>query len=112
MTITFDQYQDKARETAIYPGKGTWVGLVYAALGLGECGELQGKVKKILRDDNFEISSERRQALIDELSDILWYCAALADELGIQLSYVAERNLDKLFDRKERGVLSGSGDVR
>jgi NTP pyrophosphatase (non-canonical NTP hydrolase) len=107
-----DNYQSAAVRTAIYPGKGTWVGLVYTALGLGEAGELQGKVKKILRDDNFELTDDRRDAIAAELGDCLWYCAALATELGVSLSKIAEDNLAKLSDRAERNVLGGSGDER
>ena len=65
--MTLNEYQDKANQTAIYPGKGTVMGLVYTALGLGESGEVQGKVKKILRDDNMTITEEKRQAIKKEL---------------------------------------------
>ena len=50
--------------------------------------------------------------MIGELGDILWYVAACASELGINLSYIAERNTAKLLSRQERGVLGGSGDER
>lgn len=110
--LDLDEYQARAKATAVYPGKGTWVGLVYAALGLGETGELQGKVKKILRDDNFELSEDKRDALIGELGDVLWYCATMATELDILLSDVCRINLAKLGSRQERGVLAGSGDNR
>ena len=36
----------------------------------------------------------------------------IADEVGYDLSDVAENNLDKLADRAERGKLKGSGDNR
>ena len=55
--LTFDQYQKQAVSTAIYPGQGEVLGLVYVALGLaGEAGEIANKVKKVLRDDNGELS--------------------------------------------------------
>lgn len=47
-----NQYQTLAIRSAIYPGKGTVFGLMYAALGLAEAGEVQNKIKKIFRDDN------------------------------------------------------------
>lgn len=110
--MDINSYQRDARTTAIYPGKGELTGLLYVALGLGEVGELQGKVKKILRDDAGKLSNEKREELIAELGDVLWYVSQMASELDIALSAVAFRNLSKLRDRAERGKLQGSGDHR
>lgn len=111
--LNFHHYQGSAAETAIYPGKKEWAGLAYTSLGMaGEAGEFAGKVKKIARDDNGVLSEEKREALIGELGDVLWYVAACAEELGVLLADVAQRNLDKLASRQERGVLGGSGDNR
>jgi len=43
---------------------------------------------------------------------VLWYCAVLADDLGISLGKIASENETKLQDRKKRGMISGSGDSR
>jgi hypothetical protein len=46
--MTFNEYQSKAVETAIY---GTGSTIIYPALGLAnEAGEVLGKIKKVLRD--------------------------------------------------------------
>lgn len=109
----FDDYQIAAASTAIYPNRKEMGGLAYAALGLtSEAGEVAGKVKKLLRDEGGEISEERREQVLDELSDVLWYVAEVASNLDEKLSLVAERNVTKLFDRKTRGVLGGNGDKR
>jgi len=110
--MEFREYQRRTFETAIYPGQQSLNGLLYCALGLGEAGEIQGKVKKILRDDGGLLTSERVDAIAAELGDLLWYVAQLANELDIPLEWVAEQNLKKLADRKERDVLQGSGDER
>jgi NTP pyrophosphatase (non-canonical NTP hydrolase) len=47
-----------------------------------------------------------------ELGDVLWYTTQLASELGLELEEIARGNLEKLFSRQSRGVLSGSGDER
>ena len=43
---------------------------------------------------------------------MLWYTAQLASELGLELEQIAQENLEKLYSRQRRGVLSGSGDER
>jgi NTP pyrophosphatase (non-canonical NTP hydrolase) len=114
---TFDEYQLAAGETAVYPGSGDagFDGINYCAVGLGnEAGEVLGKWKKFLRDDVGEDTpgQGRTEQILDEVGDVLWYAANLCSELGYSLESVAQNNLDKLLDRKERGVLQGSGDTR
>lgn len=110
--LTFNDYQEMTQATAIYPGQGEVMGLAYVGLGLGEAGEIQGKIKKILRDSGGVITDEVKKALAKEGGDLQWYLARLASELGVTLGEMAQGNLDKLFDRRDRGVLGGSGDDR
>lgn len=105
----FETYQDHAMTSAIYPEQ---YKIMYPALGLGEAGEVQNKVKKIYRDNGGQWSAENRIAVAEELGDLLWYIAVLANDLGVSLGYIANQNLDKLASRKERNVLGGSGDSR
>jgi len=109
--MDLNYYQEKARSTAIYPDLGN--NIVYPTLGLsGEAGEISEKVKKIIRDDGGLVSDEKRKTIGLELGDVLWYVSQLAAEIGFTLDEIGEMNLDKLFSRKERGVLGGSGDQR
>lgn len=110
--LTFDQYQEAAATTAIYPDRGGVGGLTYVALGLGEAGEIQNKVKKILRDHGGELTDGMRLALAKEAGDLLWYVAQLSEEIRIPLSDIAAGNLSKLASRKVRGTLTGDGDER
>ena len=104
--LNFGDYQEQARQTAIYPEE---YAITYPLLGLvGEVGEFSNKYKKVLRDGK-EFSKED---MASELGDILWYVSNVAYDARLDLSYIANKNLDKLFDRKERGVLGGSGDNR
>ena len=95
-----------------YAGVTKLLEVSYASLGMGEAGEVQGKVKKVIRDSGGEITDEVRAKIAGELGDTLWYLAATADEFGLDLGEIAQGNLDKLLDRKARGVISGSGDNR
>ncbi len=87
--------------------------IVYPTMGLvNEAGEVAGKVKKIFRDRAGEISDEDREALKQELGDVLWYLAQICTDLDLSLQEVAETNLVKLFSRLERGQIKGDGDSR
>lgn len=114
--MDFKEYQRQARTTAIYPKKAQ---VIYPALGLsGEVGELLNKLKKVFRDHEatelsiHTIPANTFEKLSDELGDILWYLSNFASDLNLKLDQIAEDNLLKLFDRKDRGVLKGDGDVR
>jgi NTP pyrophosphatase (non-canonical NTP hydrolase) len=103
--MTLNQYQDAASKTAIYSSTHQ---ILYPALGLaGEAGEVANKVKKMIRDNNFD-----RNGIAAEIGDVLWYLAALSRDLNIDLHDIALENLKKLYDRKARGTLKGSGDNR
>lgn len=125
---TLDFYQQIATKSAIYPGQGTPLGLAYVALKLnGEAGEFAEHVGKAMRDDDLcessawpdgtidypnSLTDARKQLIIKEIGDVLWYLSAACNELGISLSEAATKNLEKLCDRTERDALRGSGDER
>lgn len=122
--FTFKRYQELARETAIYPSRKKMVvidktevrpGLDYVCKGLcGEVGELMEHLKKATRDEGGKLPAggEKRYLIFKEVGDILWYLSQLCDELGFDLEAAALANITKLQDRKERGVIKGSGDKR
>ncbi len=106
-----NEYQSRAIETAIYPNQGQ--NFIYPTLGLvGEAGEVAEKAKKIIRDGDGVLTDSDREKIALELSDVCWYVAVLAHEIDYSLDEIFDMNLFKLASRKERGVLSGSGDNR
>lgn len=108
--MTLNEYQQKALETALYPQE---FKIIYPALGLtGEAGECADKVKKVIRDNNKEFTSEKKIEIAKEIGDVLWYCATLANDIGFSLETIGQMNYDKLCSRKRRGVISGNGDNR
>ncbi len=109
--MNFDEYQERARQTAKYPVIGH--GVIYPTLGLtNEAGEVSGKIKKIFRDKEGVISEADRTALLAELGDVLWYLTQVSTELGLSLDEIAEHNIAKLLDRQLRGKIQGEGDDR
>lgn len=109
-SMTLAEYQTAQQSTAIYPECN---GLDYCIANLtAEAGEVSGQWAKALRDDEGELTRDRREKMLKELGDCLWMVSALSHELSSSLEEVAELNLIKLGSRKERGVLGGSGDER
>lgn len=109
--MTFDEYQKKALRTAADPAKKNE--FFHLVLGLvGESGEIAEKVKKLIRDQESDLSKLDVADIEKELGDVLWYVAVLASFLDIPFEQVATKNINKLASRLERGTLQGSGDNR
>ena len=113
-----NDYQNAARKTAMGNS------LDHFVHGLTEeAGEVAGVMKRFHRGDEkyrvgenpgyfADLSPFAKEKLLDEIGDVLWYIAMIADELETPLEYVAQRNIDKLADRKNRNVITGTGDNR
>lgn len=124
MIKTFDKYQELATELSVSLDKllerhpnlpkevVDIIALSYDGLGLGEAGEVQGKIKKIIRDNGGVITADAKHEIAKELGDNLWYIADMCDLIGISLEEVANMNIEKLHSRHARGTVHGSGDNR
>jgi NTP pyrophosphatase (non-canonical NTP hydrolase) len=112
MVFTVKDYERITGQTGVYPDidTGSLIAVNYCALGLGEAGECQGKLKKVWRGD--VTLADQRDELLDEAGDTLWYITRMALELGSSLQELMDRNAAKVLGRKARGVIRGSGDSR
>lgn len=91
--------QDRTRLTAKWDSE---IALQYLSIALaGEVGEFCNLYKKELRGDypTSRQQAENRTKMIDELGDILYYVAALADALHVDLEAVYQMNVEKLAKR-------------
>ena len=105
--LPMDTYQQQAKATAVYPYEKADQ---YLIAGLaGEVGEVASLFAKHWRADQEWLDYSEVAA---ELGDVLWFITMLADEVGYDLTEVAQNNLDKLADRAVRGKLKGNGDNR
>ena len=74
--------------------------ILNASLGLsGESGEVADLLKKNL----YQGHDLPKEKIMDETGDILWYCALMAEGLGVNLSQIAEYNIEKLKRRYPQG---------
>ena len=118
--MTLTEYQNKVKDLSVYkdtlPGEEPLIAqfifspkdIMYTVLGLtGEAGEVANQVKKYIRDDRFVWTNERLAKVEDELGDVLWYLAAVCNELHFSFEAVMEHNIAKLDKRKAKGTLKG-----
>lgn len=134
MPLTANIYQLRTHETDIYteaaqrfvqntitdlqPGQRydahgavDMLSFLYCGIKLnGEAGEIAELLGKAFRGGR--VTQETLDKLFKELGDVLWYVSELSTLCGFKLENVMQGNLDKLADRKERGVIHGDGDDR
>lgn len=90
--MNFDEYQSAAMRTAkrLSPS----FDLMHAALGMaGEAGEFADCIKRHFVYGKKELDQANA---IEEIGDILWYCALACATLGVDMSEVAYHNIGKL----------------
>ena len=118
-------YQNMAHDFASYGANA-----MYPALGLAEeAGEVCGKVAKFIRkhggidpmttryelENKVTVTDDElkfRKDLSAELGDVMWMVAELCTVYGLDMEDVMSENIEKLIDRRERGVIDGNGDDR
>lgn len=87
--------------------------LAILSLGLTEeAGEVAGKIKKMLRNDDGVVTPVFVDNVKKELGDVLWYLTKLGHHFGMSLEDIAQTNIDKLSARMEKGTIKGEGDHR
>ena len=119
--MTPNEYQQLAHSFATYGENPE-----YAYAGLAEeCGEVLGKRAKFIRKNHgvtpekalgwetmrYDVA-EYHNNIKKELGDIMWMVAEIATTCRLTLDEIMQHNIDKLTDRKERGVIIGEGDNR
>lgn len=118
--MTLNEYQEQAMTTCLPESEN----FAYMMLNLvGEVGEIAGKISKWIRKgrtridyNDIEFYDKTKDDDINELKkeagDVLWQLSGLCSVMGWSLEDIAQQNLDKLADRKQRGVVDGQGDNR
>jgi len=108
MESIYDDAIDSFREV-LYTDKNDALSTMRAAAA-----QICGRVKKWLRDEDPDsLPSDEKMmdiefSLISYLAAMLFICT----ELGVSWNTVTQLNIDKLFDRKNRDMIKGSGDNR
>ncbi len=111
--MNFDEYQELASLTADFKNRSPEYKIMYSCMGLaGETGEVIEKIKKVMRNDGGAMTDEQRQSIKLEIGDVLWYLSQVARFSGISLGDAAQANVEKLADRRKRGVIRSAGDTR
>lgn len=94
--MDFGTYQKLAMRTAKLDTHSMVDNMLNACLGLnGESGEVADLVKKHL----FQEHPIKKEKIIEELGDVMWYIALMAETLGVTMDEIAQKNIEKLEKR-------------
>jgi NTP pyrophosphatase (non-canonical NTP hydrolase) len=120
--MELNEYQERAMATCMPSCRN--YSYMYGNLA-SEVGELAGKIAKDIRKGDIVINENdicfandnvdwlsRIEEYKAELGDIFWQAIGVCTAFGWTAEDVAQGNLVKLADRKERGVIDGDGDNR
>lgn len=96
--MTFKEYQELARRTQndrimMHQKE------LHALHGLAsEVGEIHAHYQKVYQGHVLKYDK-----IIDEIGDVLWFMAELADSMGVSMEEIAQHNIDKLRKRYPDG---------
>ena len=97
--MNFWEYQNQSSRT-LNKNRSMAEQLSNYCMGLsGESGEVVDELKKVL----FHGHDLNIDEIEKELGDVLWYVAAIATTLGIELNQIAHKNVEKLKGRYPDG---------
>jgi len=97
-----NEYQKKALRTANSSAAKDLI--LNGVLGLaGESGEVADHIKKAI----FQGHEMDNNHIADELGDVLWYVAIMAEGIGFTLEEIMEMNIGKLKKRYPNGFDAG-----
>lgn len=106
---TFDIYQDFVYELA---SKNPPDMVAWSVAGLcSEAGEVSAVLEKAWRKTG-HLTEKDISKLFDELGDVMWYMAAVANALDFSLDDVMMHNINKLNIRKNEGTLHDSSNAK
>lgn len=71
-----------------------------------------GSLEELSHSEQFKDDVTFRSDLEKELGDCCWMIAELCSLYGLELETVMDKNIAKLTDRRNRGVIVGEGDNR
>lgn len=93
--ITLRQAQRTVDEWIRTTGVRYFSPLTNMAILAEEVGEVARLMSRIYGDQSFKCGEKGPDALADELADVLWVVAAIANQTGVDLSEAFSANLDK-----------------
>lgn len=80
--------------------------------GIATVFRLQELFKKVIRDNQYEITDKYRDRIHILISQLLSMVVNECDSWGWRLNNILDLVMGKLEDRKERGMIGGEGDNR
>jgi NTP pyrophosphatase (non-canonical NTP hydrolase) len=92
--LTLPHLQEAVDRWIMHTGKGYFSELTNTAILMEEVGELARIMARMYGEQNYK-PTEEKQDLGDEMADILWVLACLANQTGVDLEEAVRKNFDK-----------------
>lgn len=102
--ITLASLQQLVDEWIRGTGKGYFSELTNTAILAEEVGEVSRLMARIYGQQNFK-ASDKKTELADELADVLWIIACLANQTGVDLQDAFTKNVQKKNERDKTRYL-------
>jgi NTP pyrophosphatase (non-canonical NTP hydrolase) len=102
--ITLTSLQRMVDEWIMGTGKGYFSELTNTAILAEEVGEVSRLMARIYGQQKFK-PTEKKADLADELADVLWIIACLANQTGVDLQDAITKNLQKKNERDSKRYL-------
>ena len=75
-------------------------------------GNMNSAFAKSVRDNGGNLNEKRLRQICLSSADVMLYVGAIGWRYGFTVEELMKKNIDKLYDGKDRGVLGGDGDKR
>lgn len=100
--MTIKEYQDRVDQWVKQFGVRYFDEMTNLAILMEEVGEVARLMARIYGEQSFKKGARGRQALADELADVLFVLTCIANQTGIDLTTSLQRNLNKKAQRDHR----------
>lgn len=94
MELTLKDAQTKVHEWVTKTGVRYFNELTNLGILMEEVGELSRLMVRIYGEQSFK-ESDKKESLPDEIADVLWVLICIANQTGVDLTKVLEKNFEK-----------------
>jgi len=98
--VTLQEFQQSCLDNSAFKDSPLY-DLRYWGLAIaGEAGEVADEIKKCIRDENFILTPQRKELILNEMANVLYYLSRISSNLGVELESLTERQIELCLKKK------------